>query len=438
MTDTEDPVAESQTIASQRKLVERIVASATFGRSERLASLLLYICEQTFQGKARELHEQHIGEVVFGRVKGSDSSIDGIVRTHASRLRQKLTAYFEGEGAAEPIRLTVPAGRYVPVFEARPTSQAAEDVPRPTAVVEEPVSVTPPPQAVAVEPKRSWMLQFAVGIALVVVGALVASLYFVHARNQSTSSGNPLWAELLKPESPTLIVPGDSSLVVWGNMMKREPDLTEYMKQSYLDANSPDPTTRLAADIGARRYTSTVDLNIVKSLSAIAQQQGGTLNVRYSRDVRPNDLKHGNVVLVGAVEANPWQRLFEPSLNFVLSLQRDSDRVVVHNRKPQGSEPAEWVLQGSTRPVKTAVFSLAAYLPNLDGQGNVLILEGDTMAGTECAWDFVNDPGFFLPFLKSIRPKGDGPIPHFEVLLSTQNTGGSASMPSVLAYRTHP
>ncbi len=38
---------------------------------------------------------------------------------------------------------------------------------------------------------------------------------------------------------------------------------------------------------------------------------------------------------------------------------------------------------GSTRVV--------AFLPNLSGNGNALILEGTSMAGTESAWDFVSD-----------------------------------------------
>jgi hypothetical protein len=32
--------------------------------------------------------------------------------------------------------------------------------------------------------------------------------------------------------------------------------------------------------------------------------------------MRTNDLKEGNIILVGAAEANPWVELYEPSMNF--------------------------------------------------------------------------------------------------------------------------
>lgn len=69
-------------------------------------------------GRASEINEQKIGTMLFGRSSHYDSSIDGIVRTQASRLRQRLDIYFSGEGAAEPIRIILPRGSYVPVFEA--------------------------------------------------------------------------------------------------------------------------------------------------------------------------------------------------------------------------------------------------------------------------------------------------------------------------------
>ena len=63
--------------------------------------------------------KQKIGEAVFGRSRNYDSSIDGIVRTQASRLRQRLELYFNEEGLNEPMRIVIPRGGYVPVFEPR-------------------------------------------------------------------------------------------------------------------------------------------------------------------------------------------------------------------------------------------------------------------------------------------------------------------------------
>jgi hypothetical protein len=73
-------------------------------------------------------------------------------------------------------------------------------------------------------------------------------------------------------------------------------------------------------------------------------------------------------------------------------------------------------------------------LPNLSGNGNVLILEGTTIAGTESALDFVSDDSQLLPFLQQLR-RADGRLPHFEVVLGANNMSGSAVKNSILAWR---
>jgi len=80
------------------------------------------------------------------------------------------------------------------------------------------------------------------------------------------------------------------------------------------------------------------------------------------------------------------------------------------------------------------VYAVVAYLPNLQGTGNALILEGTSMAGTESAWDFVRDEAQLAPFLHRIQ-KPDGTIPHFEVVLGTNNMSGSAGRNTILAWR---
>jgi hypothetical protein len=155
--------------------------------------------------------------------------------------------------------------------------------------------------------------------------------------------------------------------------------------------------------------------------------------VRYARDVRPNDLKQGNVILVGAAEANPWVELFEHNMNFAFFNDRVRKTFSVLNREPQGGEPRQW--DSHYTNVERRVYAVVAFLPNLGGNGNALILEGTSMAGTESAWDFVSDDSQLLPFLKRIQ-RANGMVPHFEVVLGTNNMSGSAVKNTVLAWRT--
>src|ERR1700740_3590415 len=131
---------------THRELVSRIVASPTFARSERLSTLLTYVCDMTLKGREGELNEQRIGQAVFGRSPDYDSSIDGIVRTQASRLRQRLELYFEQEGGEEPIRVVIPKGGYIPVFTPRHTAEEMPTVTASSGAMSQDAQIAPLPE----------------------------------------------------------------------------------------------------------------------------------------------------------------------------------------------------------------------------------------------------------------------------------------------------
>jgi hypothetical protein len=382
----------------------------------------------------KEINEQKIGEAVFGRSRNYDSSIDGIVRTQASRLRQKLELYFNEEGLDEPIRIVIPRGGYVPVFE--PRSAPIAPLIAPTVFRDE--------AAGKVEVRgSSWGLRSAafawslVAILLVAMLTMLLTNRGVFSKGQAARTPvHPVWSQIFVAEQRTLEVPGDSGMVMWEGLVGRSVGLAEYLNGDYRTNLLPAPSTPVqdaAVELGGRRYTSIVDLEVAKSLSQIAQTAQSKLEVRYARDVRPNDLKQGNVILVGAAEANPWVELFEHNMNFVFFNDRARETFSVLNREPRGAEPRQW--DSHYTDAQHRVYAVVAFLPNLGGNGNALILEGTSMAGTESAWDFVSDDSQLLPFLKRIQ-RANGTVPHFEVVLGTNNMSGSAVKNTVLAWRT--
>ncbi|MGA2249884.1 hypothetical protein [Terracidiphilus sp.] len=421
----------------RRELLGRILASSAFAKSERLSSLLTYICHRTFAGRGKELNEQMIGEAVFDRQLDYDSSIDGIVRTQASRLRKRLDLYFSGEGADESTRIVIPRGGYIPLFEPR-TSVPPPVVSPGSRVTAEAASTIEP--GVAAAPRSSGAVVAWCLVAILAVG-IVAIL--VHDRGGLANGGsNPAPAHsfaipIFSAAQPTLIVPSDTGLVISEASMNRDVGLAEYLRGDYLETSSKTPNARetLPSQLGRRRYTSIVDLEVVRSITEIARSEKSKFEVRYARDVRPNDLKQGNVILLGAAEGNPWVELFERNMNFVISKNWKSGVFTVSNRSPQGNEAHQW--NSAYEDPRHRVYGIVAYLPNLGGDRDALILEGTSMAGTECAWDFVSDDSQLLPFLNRIR-RPNGTIPHFEVLLETSNMSGSAVKGSVLGWRVRP
>ena len=98
------------------QLAQRIVASRSFAKSALLSRFLLYVCEREITGKTAEISEHQIGVHVFGRRPGYHPGEDNIVRNYARQLRHRLDQYFLEEGREEELRLSIPRGKYVPVF----------------------------------------------------------------------------------------------------------------------------------------------------------------------------------------------------------------------------------------------------------------------------------------------------------------------------------
>ncbi|MBI1788762.1 MAG: hypothetical protein HYR60_14585 [Acidobacteria bacterium] len=72
--------------------------------------------ERQLEGKAAELKESLVGIEVFGRRPGFDPRQDSVVRTEAAKLRARLSQYYAGEGAGDPVVIELPKGGYTPVF----------------------------------------------------------------------------------------------------------------------------------------------------------------------------------------------------------------------------------------------------------------------------------------------------------------------------------
>ena len=96
--------------------LEKILASPEFVRNDRLSKFLRFVVEQQLAGKAAELKESLVGIEVFDRMPGFDPRQDSVVRTEAAKLRVRLSQYYAGEGAGDPIVIELPKGGYTPVF----------------------------------------------------------------------------------------------------------------------------------------------------------------------------------------------------------------------------------------------------------------------------------------------------------------------------------
>ncbi|PRY23549.1 hypothetical protein CLV78_10438 [Aliiruegeria haliotis] len=146
---------------SIRVELDRILRSAAFANADRLKAFLSYVVEESLAGRGHRVAGKTIAHDIYGRAPDDGSA--SIVRVDAGRLRRKLSEYYEGEGAGDPVRIHIDSGGYAPRFEAMEPSAA-------TPILEgQPHEASPQPRG-----DLPWLLIGAVVLALVVlVGVLL-------------------------------------------------------------------------------------------------------------------------------------------------------------------------------------------------------------------------------------------------------------------------
>lgn len=167
-------------------VLDRILASRVLTASPRQQALLRHIATETIEGRGDRLKEFSLAVDVFGRPATFDPRTDSIVRVQASRLRSQLADYYAREGAAETVRVEIPAGGYLATF--------TRITPKPKGVK---VSPPPAPDVTAGEPPlekpvsapdgtghkvsslahgRPWLLPLILGAASLVLLALILAV----------------------------------------------------------------------------------------------------------------------------------------------------------------------------------------------------------------------------------------------------------------------
>ncbi len=419
------------------QLIMRIIASPGFNKSPKLTGFLRFVTERSLTNLAGLINEQSVGVEVFGRRSGYNSNDDNIVRSHASRLRLKLEAYFRNEGAAETLRVAIPKGSYAPSFYEELQTEAMEEsepdqLATQTEDSERPEVAAKPADARL--PRWYWMLLLGVAAVCVLATYLLTTNLHRQGAASTAEPNHALWQELLAGKQNTLIVNGDSSLVIYENVTGEILNVAEYISGNYRDKtvaqSKADPN--LLRTIARRRLTSIVDLDISKRILGRPEAVANHTTLRYARDLHVDDLKGTNAVFIGSQEANPWVQLYADAMNFDMVPDQQTKSVTIRNRVPKPGELAQY--QSVPGDPERRAYATVAYLNSLDGTGHVLIIQGTGMAGTEAAADYVLSQGE-LASLLTAAGAGKEALPQFEMLLETSNLNGNAPKSKLVAMR---
>jgi TolB-like protein len=111
-----DPIAVPPAESIQHQ-VNRILKSPEFKATDVQKSFLTYVVETELAGRSHEIKGYTVATQVFGRGEDFNQATDPIVSIQANKLRRALERYYLVAGQNDPIRIDIPKGTYVPVFQ---------------------------------------------------------------------------------------------------------------------------------------------------------------------------------------------------------------------------------------------------------------------------------------------------------------------------------
>jgi hypothetical protein len=427
--------------SKEAELVQRILATQRFVHSAFLTNFLLYICDRKFEGREDEITEHQIGIRALGRSDSYNTGDDNIVRNYARILRKRLEEYFADEGRNEPLRIVIPSGHYVPIFEVN--TLAPSDVSDSVEPETDPAQslVAGASGKLGIGALRHSMRRYWMPAALLLAVCIATPIYLaIHTR--SPHLYDLFWEEILDRSRATYIIPADSGFSIMQDISGKEMHLFDYVSGNP-ESTFPWPNLAKSGKNGAFRVpslsnlTSTADLAIVAGIARLPQFLDSGARVTYAHDIRMEDLQHSNVILIGGPHSNPWVELFEPESNFRMDFLMYMGRIYPGgrsfvNKHPLPNEQPAYSNISNNEPHVT--YALVSFLPSIDGAGHVLLLEGEGMAGTQAAGDFLLDQRDMNPILAKARLP-DGSIGPFEVLLQTSEVGASAPEARIVVER---
>ncbi len=210
--------------------------------------------------------------------------------------------------------------------------------------------------------------------------------------------------------------------------------LADYLKGEYMELPLFGVDEHSARSQLSQRLTSFVDAQVIGYLAALPEYNPQRTFIRFPRDLRFDDLKGANAVLIGSVGSNPWASIGDSSANFHIVYPQGMEAATIINEKPQSGEQGSYESHWNEPAHET--FALIEFLPNLGGNGRLLLIEGLDVAGTQAAAEALFRSDALAPILQ--RATGpDGSIRSFEILVRSTSINWNATDSQVIAVRIH-
>jgi hypothetical protein len=406
--------------------------------------MFIYVCGRVLDHSADEIHEQEIGQEVFGRPRDYDTSADNTVRVHASMLRKRVDQYFAKEGSNESIIIEIPRGNYAPVFRERVVKPAEVEWQQPSFA-----SVPIPPPPIAVERKwrwKTWLPTFFAVFFAILSLTLILRMRDTHNSNallQKQPIVSQFWSQVFQKSKPGDIVLGDASLATFQEKTNRTIPLSEYFDRSYLNkVQDQVVSSKLDPDFAKvlllKRQSSYGDVALLARLTDMAHAVQSDTRIRFARDYSYRELKSDDAILLGNVASNPW---IEPFQNHqTLRWKFDVGQTNYYPIDTTASPADQGKFHLSAAPDRPHEgYATLSLFPNLSGTGSILIISATGGTAMNAALDFLSEEHSMEQLRSQLDQNKAKAFPYFETLI---RIGSRNTLPRdvniVVARPLHP
>jgi hypothetical protein len=412
--------------------LQEVLASPHFCNSKRYPALLQFIVEKTLAGEADLLKERTLGVEVFDRSPSYDTNADTVVRYTAGEVRKRLSLYYHELGRKPRIRISLPAGSYVPEFlhetdlPGEVQAHLSAHIPNSGLLTEVEGEVREldhvSPSALAdgipmsptsaeerhglllaqnnVSARRRWHVALAMTLVIALLAGADWRYHVLHPRTALDS----FWTPVLQNQSTVTVCIGGSVF---------SQTHTSGVATATKDVDYP--------------FVSMQSVSAVAQLSALLASNGGATTTLQGAATTPlTELKERPAILLGAYN-NQWTlRLVQP-LRFHFAPPEAGAEGIVDAAQPGMHWERDEMLPYSNEDD----YALVARFHDTTTDSWVVVLAGVGRNGTEAAAQFATSP-HYMQLLRD-QAGTDFASHNVEVVLKVTVIDGKTGAPSILA-----
>jgi hypothetical protein len=412
--------------------LKEVLASPQFSSSKRYPALLEYIVEKTLEGKSDLLKERTLGVDVFDRQPAYDTNTDTVVRYTAGEVRKRLLLYYHELSRASQIRISLPAGSYVPEFLHEPEgSEDTGDDPAsaPTPGINGHFSTAPGGEMLEPEP---FVPSTLVAQTYLPGAASNMSLGSLPKRNQST------FIRLVWLACAAIAVVIAIAGMSWRNRaVHPQTALDDFWRPVLHDQRTVLICTgsvifapeRASGTLTAGKdieypFVSMEGASAISHVSGLLQSSGVQTQLKSAGATPLTELREHSFILLGAFN-NPWTERLVAPLRFHFASQPAES--IVDQMQPQ----VRWVRDPSLPYSSADDYALVARYRDNTTDSWVVVLAGVGRNGTEAAAEFATSP-HYMQLLGDQLGK-DFSNRNIEAVLKVSVIDGRTGAPSILA-----